>query len=906
MKKLVLLAGVATAVATVAGDLASEFADPPRGSRAWTYWFLTNTLTDRETIAEEYADIAALGFGGMLVTDSRGYHVDEEHLIVPEAKIRWGGEEWIDLYAFAIREAAKNGLKFSLNIAASGGHLRGDVDVGADNPKFLMCRNYLPGDAFEQPTIPHFRDVAVFAVKTAEPALCGEWRNAGDGYYTMASSSGKRADGGEEFKPLKALEARELQSAAEGAALGAGWTIVRFGAGTIAGQEVDIDVLDRTAVRRHLDRVIGKLVARVPDLCGRDKTFANLYNVSWEGAMPTWSATFESDFKAIEGYDLRPLLPYLAGFDLSPVPRSSLLPHPSSLSSFMRDFRHARGVMMKDHLYATVRTWAHERGMGAFSESGGPWQRNPQTFGECDMLSFLAANDFPQGEYWPLVENGTHPSAGRANANGRFITKGIASAAHIYDRNIASAEAFTHMHRHWSVDPAFLKPTADQAFADGINLLVWHTYTSSPKCYGVPGIEYFAGSHINRNVTWHGELAPMITYLSRCQHILQAGRPVTDIAVLTGDRAYTHWGCSGGARENGRFRNLVSDEMPVKIPSGYAYDTVNDEAMKLNPKLLERYPVVFDARPAANRDKTVPVGALKPDVETTSNFTWIHRRIDTTDAYFIAGEGRADLTFRAVAPAVEIWDAVTGSRTAADAIRLADGRTKVALDLPRAGSCFVVFLEKGSLPPSRLASSVSRPALELAGPWDVSFAYHPGIAAKPPASVRFDTLVDFTTRDDLKHFSGTAVYKTAFSLPSSLLPPRSSLIPPPYSLSLGSVPTGLAHVYVNGKDCGTVWCAPWEADISAAVKPGRNELEIRYINNWYNRLVGDCFLPEAERVTRSNLHYWNIERKVRQGMAKKRVLPTVFSGYTTFDPLQPSGLLGPVTIKSNTCPRDKP
>ena len=863
----------------------AAFANPPQDAKPWTYWFLTNTLTDRETITEEFADIARLGFGGMLVTDSRGYWVDDDHLLVPEATVRWGSDEWLDLFAHAIREAAKNGLRFSLNIAASGGHLRGDVDVGEDNPKFLMFRNYRPGDAFETPSIPHYREVAVFAVRTAEGAVRSAWANAGDGYYSMSASSGKRADGGKDLTVRKALEVRELASAEEGASLGKDWTIVRFGAGTIAGQEVDINVLDRTAVRRHLDRVIGKLISRVPGLVGRDRTFANLYNVSWEGAMPTWSATFEKDFEAAEGYALRPHLPALAGYDLS-----TLNPHPSSL---LTSFRHARGVMMKNHLYGAVREWAHEHGMGAFSESGGPWQRNPQTFGECDMLSFLGANDFPQGEFWPLSESRTAEWTGHANANGRFIAKGIASAAHIYDCNIASVEAFTHMHRHWSVDPAFLKPLGDQAYADGVNLLVWHTYTSSPKRYGVPGIEYFAGSHINRNVTWHDEFPAMVTYLGRCQYLLQAGRPVTDIAVLTGDRAYTHWGCSdrsGRRKGNGRFRNLVSDEMSVRIPSGFAYDTVNDEAIARNPKLLERYAVVYDARPEANRKGMVDVGALKPDVETASDFTWCHRRVGGDDVYFIAGEGPAELTFRASAPAVEIWDAVAATRTAAQATRLDDGRTKVTLDLPVGGSCFVLFLEKDRAPSSDSTAPAARQTLALAGPWKVSFAYHPGVTAKPPAPVTLDTLVDFTTRDDLRHFAGTATYKTTFIAPSTLNPQ-------PFTLSLGSVPTGIAHVYVNGRDCGTVWCAPWRADISSALKPGENELEIRYVNNWCNRLVGDCALPENERVTKSNLHYWTVERRRGEGNSAWKVIPTVYSGYSSYDKLQPCGLLGPIEIR---------
>ena len=110
------------------------------------------------------------------------------------------------------------------------------------------------------------------------------------------------------------------------------------------------------------------------------------------------------------------------------------------------------------------------------------------------------------------------------------------------------------------------------------------------------------------------------------------------------------------------------------------------------------------------------------------------------------------------------------------------------------------------------------------------------------------------------------------------------------------MPSGLAHVFVNGKDCGTVWCAPWEADISQAVRAGENEIEIRYTNNWYNRIVGDCFVPAAERVTTTTLRYWTVPRNEPDPKEWWRTKPTVYSGPSVSDTLQPSGLLGPVRI----------
>ena len=100
------------------------------------------------------------------------------------------------------------------------------------------------------------------------------------------------------------------------------------------------------------------------------------------------------------------------------------------------------------------------------------------------------------------------------------------------------------------------------------------------------------------------------------------------------------------------------------------------------------------------------------------------------------------------------------------------------------------------------------------------------------------------------------------------------------------------NLWMRG-DCGIAWCAPWE--VPATFRAGENEIVIEVTNNWHNRLLGDCFLPEGERVTKSTLRYWNIPRK---GDPKKPWSrdPTIFSGYSISDPLQPSGLKGPVRL----------
>ena len=90
--------------------------------------------------------------------------------------------------------------------------------------------------------------------------------------------------------------------------------------------------------------------------------------------------------------------------------------------------------------------------------------------------------------------------------------------------------------------PATLKPGADAAFCDGVNQFIWHTFTASPPEFGKPGSEYFAGTHINPNVTWFPQAGPFLTYLGRCQFLLRQGRFVADVCAYIGDKPYLHWG----------------------------------------------------------------------------------------------------------------------------------------------------------------------------------------------------------------------------------------------------------------------------------------------------------------------------------------------------------------------------
>jgi hypothetical protein len=156
--------------------------------------------------------------------------------------------------------------------------------------------------------------------------------------------------------------------------------------------------------------------------------------------------------------------------------------------------------------------------------------------------------------------------------------------------------------------------------------------------------------------------------------------------------------------------------------------------------------------------------------------------------------------------------------------------------------------------------------VEISSPWQVVFDASQRGPDKP---VTMTTLEDWSKSGDekIRYYAGTAVYQNKVILPS--VADGETIY-----LDLGKVGI-MAEVKINGKPAGGVWTAPYRVDVTSLVNAGENTVEVSVVNNWVNRLIGDSKLPVKERKTWVNVN---------------DTKPT--------DPLQPSGLLGPVTVVS--------
>ena len=75
-------------------------------------------------------------------------------------------------------------------------------------------------------------------------------------------------------------------------------------------------------------------------------------------------------------------------------------------------------------------------------------------------------------------------------------------------------------------------------------------------------------------------------------------------------------------------------------------------------------------------------------------------------------------------------------------------------------------------------------------------------------------------------------------------------------LDLGNVEV-MAQVTLNGKNLGTLWKQPYNVEVTGALRPGENRLEVKVVNLWCNRMVGDEQLPEdSDRNSNGTLKLW--------------------------------------------------
>jgi hypothetical protein len=552
--------------------LARHFKQPPQhyGIRCW-WWWLNGNVT-KEAITRDLEEMKLKGFSGACIVDAGG-QTQQGNSDVPEGPM-FGSNAWRDLFVHAIKEANRLGLVISLNIQ-SGWNLGGpDVTPEEATKHITWSEVAVTGPLKTTQPIPlppthdnYYKDIVVIAFpKRYIPAGRAPIRNlevkaafkegSRSGYDTEKLLDDVPPSIHEEDAVLRDIVVLHNKLDANGKLqwqVPAGeWTIMRFGF-TTSGAEVStssgkwqgrvIDYMNAKYFNRYWDTFVDPLLQSIGPMAGT--TLRYLQTDSWECGGINWSDQFAEEFKKRRGYDLYTYLPIAAG---------KIIENREVSNAFLADFRKTIGDCIADNHYRVFSERAAKYSIGIQPESAGPHA------GPLDGLKNYGFNEIMMSEFWS-------PSPHRSRHEERFFVKQASSAAHIYNKQLVGAESFTTIGRHWNDVPwATMKPAFDHEVCSGLNLVVLHTFTCSPKEMGLPGQEYFAGTHINPNITWWHLSKTFFDYLKRCQYIQQQpGTTVTDILYYYGD----HVPNIGHLKEHD----------PANVLPGYDYDLINEDRL---------------------------------------------------------------------------------------------------------------------------------------------------------------------------------------------------------------------------------------------------------------------------------------------------------------------------------------
>jgi hypothetical protein len=706
------------------------------------------------------------------------------------------------------------------------------------------------------------------------------------------------------------------------------WNIVRFGYSLLgitnhpASPEatgLEVDKLDPAAIKNYFTRYLDQYKNATDGLMGNAGGLQYMVTDSWEAGAQNWTPNMLQEFQKRRGYSMIPWMPVLTGH---------IVENSEASDRFLWDFRKTLSELVAEYHYDGLTKILEQYGMKRYSES-----HEDRRALIADGMDVKRTAAIPMSAMWmPTAMNGgdqtVYEADVRESASVAHIYGQNLVAAESFSTSSVGGTAFSYA-------PENLKPTADLELANGLNRFVIHTSVHQPVDDKIPGLSLTSvGQWFTRHETWAEQAKVWTDYLSRSSYMLQQGKFVADIAYYYGEdnnitalfgkklpdipEGYNYDFINADA-----LINLLSvKDAKLVTPSGMSYSVL---VLDSNARYMS-LPVLRKIRDLVKAGATVtgikPVGTpsleddqtefknivheiwssnnarvftgkalvdvmaainIKPDFgyrisdigrqsseirHQTSDILYVHRKLPGGDLYWINNRRDTiedvEATFRVAGKVPEIWYPET-AKTEPASYTIANSVTKVNLRLQPNDAVFVLFKENAT------RTSVTLPVLQekqlatVEENWNVSFQKERGA----PLEASFDKLVSFTENTDtgIKYFSGMATYTKTITADKNWFANNIRLW-----LDLGDV-RNLAEVIVNGKSLGIVWKKPFRLDVTNALKPGENRLEIKVTDLWVNRLIGDAQPGIINKITFTTMPFYKAD-----------------------SPLLPSGLLGPVIL----------
>ncbi|MBR0275830.1 MAG: glycosyl hydrolase family 2 [Prevotella sp.] len=816
---VLMLAGVATA------QTVPSWPEVNREAKAGSRWWWMGSAVDDQNLDYNIREYAKTGIGTLEITPIYGVQNNTKN------ELRYLSEDWMNALKKAQEVGDAAGVDIDMNggtgwpfggpwvpLSETAGKLVTKTDVlTSDGTTPLSFNVASPESNAPLNKVMAYQDDQVVDVTEFVSGNTLKW-NAPAGQWRI----------------IAVFNGHTMQAVKRAAPGGEGYVLDHYNAEAVAHYLA------------HFDEAFEKHGARWPH---------SFFNDSYEVYGADWTPVMFDEFFKYRGYRLEDHLPELLGLKKD------------DNNQVLADYRQTLSDMLLNNFTRQWTNWAH--GHGATTRNQGHGSPG-------NLIDFYAAVDIPEIEGFGLTDfkiKGLRTDEGfvRQNYSDFSTLKYASSAAHVTGKTFTSSETFTWLTEHFRTSLSQMKPDLDLMFVAGVNHMLFHGTTYTPRTAQWPGWKFYASIDMSpTNSIWRD--APyLMQYIERCQSFLQMGRPDNDVLVYAPFQNAMHKNTGTFANRLLLFDiNTLSQKMPEIVTTvtaveeaGLDCDYISDQLLlqtsadnnmlltsggqyykalivptstnmptevKQHLDELEQQGVkiIYGTTPEA----IAAIGVRSEAMRTQLGLRCIRRSNDNGHHYFIVNLSPNDID-GFVPLAVDFQSAVffnplDGTMTDAE---LKDGQVHIQL---RSGESVIMQTYRNAVSCGTTKKAVAEVApWTIPGPWTLTFTDDTFDKTDLLASYTVNDLQGWQTLDTpCSYAMGTGVYTTTFTVTPQLM----QIADAGFRLNLGDVRES-ARVYINDVMIGCAWSAPFVLDCPAGlIHEGSNSLRIEVTNLPANRI----------------------------------------------------------------------
>jgi len=445
---------------------------PNQTMRPWTRWWWLGSAVDAENIKRQLSLFKSAGLGGVEICPIYGAKGYEDRFI------SYLSPKWMEVYSTAITDAHQLGL--GLDLTTGTGWPMGGPWIDTDNAssgivlkKYSVKKGETLNTASDGKGLPRGIFQATRAINSNGQILDLSYLIKDNNLVWTAPSSN--------WTVYILIERGPIQKVKRSAPGGEGNVLDPY---SVKAMDIYLNKFDTAFNNSHADSPRAE------------------FHDSFEYYGATWTPNFLTEFRIRRGYDLLTELPAFFGTD-------DML----RTSRIRFDYRVTLAELHHDYVKRWT-DWSHTHGSITREQAHGA---------PANIEDIYATTDIPETEA---------SFGGVTGADYQIpMMKFASSAAHLNGRLITSSETFTWLGEHFQVSLSQLKPTVDFFFLTGVNHIFFHGIPYSPKDAPWPGWLFYASVNLGPEGGLWENLPAFNAYATRCQSILQSGKPANDILL---------------------------------------------------------------------------------------------------------------------------------------------------------------------------------------------------------------------------------------------------------------------------------------------------------------------------------------------------------------------------------------